>query len=79
MAGFHRKSHMFWVHVSVHNKQEGLLPDLDSKTTIATTDNIDFLQSRASVNSFRLGLANWYIYNESFGVSTKLAIATFPT
>ena len=51
MVGFHRKSHMFWVYVSVHNKQEGLLPDLDSKTTIATTDNIDFLQSHASVNS----------------------------
>ena len=39
------------MHVSVHNKQEGLLPDRDSKTTIATTDNIDFLQSHASVNS----------------------------
>ena len=36
--------------VSTKRKSEGLLKDLDSSTfTIATTDNIDFLQSHASV------------------------------
>ena len=38
--------------VSARRKQEGLLKGLDSKSfTIATTDNIDFLQSHASVYS----------------------------
>ena len=36
--------------VSTQRKSDGLLKDLDSSTfTIATTDNIDFLQSHASV------------------------------
>ena len=38
--------------VSVQCKMEGLLKELDSSTfTVATTDNIDFLQSYASVYS----------------------------
>ena len=38
--------------VSVQRKMEGLLKELDSSTfTVATTDNIDFLQSHASVYS----------------------------
>ena len=38
--------------VSVQHKMEGLLKELDASTfTVATTDNIDFLQGHASVNS----------------------------
>ena len=40
------------VRVSVQRKQDGLLKGLDDKSfTVATTDNIDFLQSHASVYS----------------------------
>lgn len=40
------------VSVSVHRKQKGLLKWLDGKSfTAATTQNIDFLQSHASVYS----------------------------
>ena len=40
------------VRVSVQRKQHGLLKGLDDKSfTVATTDNIDFLQSHASVYS----------------------------
>ena len=40
------------VRVSAQRKQEGLLKELDDKSfTVATTDNIDFLQSHASVYS----------------------------
>ena len=38
--------------MSVQRKQDGLLKGLDDKSfTVATTDNIDFLQSHASVYS----------------------------
>ena len=38
--------------VSIQRKMDGLLKDLDTSTfTVATTDNIDFLQSNASVYS----------------------------
>ena len=40
------------VRVSVQRKQDGLLKGLDDKSfTVATTDNIDFLQSHVSVYS----------------------------
>ena len=40
------------VRVSAQRKKEGLLKELDDKSfTVATTDNIDFLQSHASVYS----------------------------
>ncbi len=42
------------VRVSAQRKQEGLLKGLDGESfTIATTDDIDFVQSHASVYSLR--------------------------
>ena len=49
------------IKVSIQRKMDGLLKDLDTSTfTVATTDNIDFLQSHASVYSgsqYRAGTA----------------------